>query len=98
MLMLKAVHAVVRGELWLPDEIVQELALLNVGVGSMPTLTDRELEVLRLLAKGQSMSEIAEVTEVSYKTIATDCASLREKLKARTSTELVRLAMEQKII
>ncbi len=58
----------------------------------------REREVLRLLAKGKSMSEIAALINVSYKTVATTCATLRAKFSARTPMQLIRIAVEQKIV
>lgn len=97
-LMAKAIRTIARGEIWLPDDVAQKLALVSVGKGEMLDISERELDVLRLLAKGRSMSEIAEATAVSYKTVTNDCAALREKLNARTSMELVRIAVEQKII
>jgi two-component system, NarL family, invasion response regulator UvrY len=61
-------------------------------------LSSREREVLRLLAKGKSMSEIAALIHVSYKTVATTCAALRTKFSARTPMQLIRIAVEQKIV
>ena len=61
-------------------------------------LSSREREVLRLLAKGKSMSEIAALINVSYKTVATTCAALRAKFSARTPMQLIRIAVEQKIV
>ena len=49
--------------------------------------------MLRLLAKGKSMSEIAALINVSYKTVATTCASLRAKFSARTPMQLIRIAV-----
>ena len=66
--------------------------------GGCAVLTPREREVLRLLAKGKSMSEIAALINVSYKTVATTCASLRAKFSARTPMQLIRIAVEQKIV
>ena len=54
--------------------------------------------MLRLLAKGKSMSEIAALINVSYKTVATTCAALRAKFSARTPMQLIRIAVEQKIV
>ena len=54
--------------------------------------------MLRLLAKGKSMSEIAALINVSYKTVATTCSSLRVKFNARTPMQLIRIAVEQKIV
>jgi two-component system, NarL family, invasion response regulator UvrY len=44
------------------------------------------------------MAEIANEIAVSYKTIASDCAMLRSKLNARTSSEMIRIAVELKLV
>ncbi len=54
--------------------------------------------MLRLLSKGKSMSEIAALINVSYKTVATTSATLRTKFGARTLVQLIRIAAEQKIV
>lgn len=94
----EAVYALSRGERWLPDDLVQELALLRAGATRLPSLSDREVEVLRGLARGRSMAEIADQMGVSYKTIAGDCGAIRGKLNARTSSEMVRIAAELRIV
>lgn len=93
-----ALRQIADGGLWLPDELAQRLALVRVGCEQMLDLSERELEVLRLLARGRSLAEIADDLGVSYKTISNDTISLRNKLNARTPMELVRIAVEQKII
>ena len=94
-----AVLAVARGESWIPEDLIQEMALLRARApGTAPLLSERELVVLRLLARGRSMAEIAGDISVSYKTVASDCALLRSKLGARTSSEMVRIAVELKLV
>jgi DNA-binding NarL/FixJ family response regulator len=61
-------------------------------------ISARDHEVLRLLAKGRSLSEIADLVGVSYKTAAGSCAQLRARLGARTQMELVRIAIERKLV
>jgi two-component system, NarL family, invasion response regulator UvrY len=96
---LEAIRQVAQGGHSLPTELAQKIAFLRVGAGeAVASLTPREREVLRLLAKGKSMSEIAALINVSYKTIATTCASLRTKFNARTPMQLIRIAVEQKIV
>jgi DNA-binding NarL/FixJ family response regulator len=56
-------------------------------------LTSREIEILRLLSIGKSLTEIAWQVHVSYKTIANTSSIMRQKLGVRTSAELVRLAI-----
>lgn len=95
----EAVLAVGRGEMWVSDDLAQEMALLRArNEDSAALLSEREQLVLRMLASGRSMAEIANDIAVSYKTVASDCALLRRKLGARTSTEMVRIAVEMKLI
>jgi DNA-binding NarL/FixJ family response regulator len=96
---LGAIRVVAGGGHSLPTEMAQKIAFLRIGAGeAAASLTPREREVLRLLAKGKSMSEIAALINVSYKTVATTCASLRAKFNARTPMQLIRIAVEQKIV
>jgi DNA-binding NarL/FixJ family response regulator len=94
-----AVLAVARGEAWISDDLIQEMALLRAKArGTTAFLSEREHQVLRMLARGRSMAEIANDISVSYKTVAADCATLRTKLGARTSSEMVRIAVELKLV
>ena len=94
-----AVFAVDRGEPWISDELIQEIALLRAKApGTAALLSDREHQVLRMLTRGRSMAEIASEIAVSYKTVAGDCATLRNKLNARTSSEMIRSAVELKLV
>jgi DNA-binding NarL/FixJ family response regulator len=96
---LIAIREVASGGHSLATEMAQRIAFLRIGTGeSAASLTPREREVLRLLAKGKSMSEIAALINVSYKTVATICASLRARFNARTPMQLIRIAVEQKIV
>jgi two-component system, NarL family, invasion response regulator UvrY len=60
----------------------------------MSKLSSRELEILRLLSAGKSLSEIAWLVHSPYKTVANTSSIIRQKLGVRTSVELVRLAIE----
>lgn len=98
--MLKAIHAVMEGGTAWPPGMVERVAHLNEGSPSsmVPVLSARDQEILRLLIKGKSLSEIADLVGVSYKTIATTCAALRGKLNARTQAELIAIAVERKLV
>ncbi|MGO4683722.1 response regulator transcription factor [Hyphomicrobium sp. 2TAF46] len=94
-----AVLTVASGGSWISDELIQEMALIRSRApGTTALLSDREHVVLRMLARGRSMAEIANDISVSYKTVAADCAMLRTKLNARTSSEMVRIAVELKLV
>ena len=94
---LTAIREVYAGRHSLPKDMAQKIAFMRNAGESVP-LSSREREVLRLLAKGKSMSEIAALINVSYKTVATTCAALRAKFSARTPMQLIRIAVEQKIV
>jgi two-component system response regulator NreC len=61
-------------------------------------LTDREQEILTLIAKGYSNKEIAELLVVSVKTIETHKAKIMEKLHLKTRPELVRYAIKKGLL
>jgi DNA-binding NarL/FixJ family response regulator len=98
-LLLKAVREVADGGVFLMPKIANQLAFGKSGASVSPlaALTDRELEILRMLGAGLGMAEIAEATQVSYKTIANSCSIMKRKLGARTPMELMRIALEQNL-
>jgi DNA-binding NarL/FixJ family response regulator len=59
---------------------------------AMTLLSDRELEVFRLLAAGRINSEIAGDISVSLKTVQSYCARIKDKLNLRNATELLQAA------
>lgn len=61
-------------------------------------LSDREFEVLRLLAGGRSPTEIAEQLHLSVKTVSTHKAHIQEKLGLGGIADLVRYALEHKLV
>ena len=58
-----------------------------------PKLSPRERDILNMLAAGKSMSEVASAVNLSYKTISATCNRLRTRFDARTTVELVRIAV-----
>lgn len=98
-LLLKAVREVAAGGVFLMPKIANRLAFEKSGASGNPlsALTARELEILRMLGGGMGMAEIAEATQVSYKTIANSCSIMKKKLGARTPMELMKIALEQKL-
>jgi DNA-binding NarL/FixJ family response regulator len=93
--LLEAVRRVAAGHAYIEHEIAQEVALWNIRGPSHPLrqLSPRDLEILRLLADGSSLTEIAEALHVSYKTVANHCSLLRAKLAAPRMADLIRVAM-----
>ena len=60
-------------------------------------LSDREFEVLRLLVGGKNPTDIAEQLHLSVKTVSTHKTRMLEKLNLRTTADLVRYALENKL-
>ena len=94
--LVEAVREVGNGGVYLPPAIARNVAFARPGFGQNPLskLTSREMEILRLLSSGKSLSEIAWLVHSSYKTVANTSSIMRQKLGVRTSAELVRLAIE----
>jgi len=91
---LDALEALMAGDTYLTPAMAREVAFLHGrGPGA---LTARESEILRGLGAGKSLADIAADLGVSYKTVATNCALLKTKLGARTTQDLVRMAVEKK--
>lgn len=93
--LIEAVRLVGQGRRYIEQRIAQELALLGVG-GRLQRLTPRDLEIVRLLAAGRSMTDIAAALGVSYKTVANTTGLIRAKLGVARTADLVRLAVEMR--
>lgn len=92
--LLTAVRRVVEGGRYIENEIAQELALQNVTSDrDLQDLTERDLEIMRLLAEGMNLTEIADALGIGYKTVANACSHIKAKLGVTRTSELVRLAM-----
>jgi two-component system, NarL family, invasion response regulator UvrY len=93
--LVDAIHEVGRGGTYLPPALALNIAFAGPAFAHSPLakLTSREIEILRLLSMGKSLTEIAWQVQVSYKTIANTSSIMRQKLGVRTSAELVRLAI-----
>lgn len=78
------------------DQLIAELARGDeTGLRSATDrLSEREVEVLRLLGEGRMTRDIAEKLGLSIKTVETHRARIKEKLGIRTATELLRFAMQ----
>lgn len=64
------------------------------GQSVLPTLTDREFEILQLIGEAKSNREIAERLHLSHKTVETHRLNVMRKLKLRTPAKLLRFAMQ----
>jgi DNA-binding NarL/FixJ family response regulator len=81
---------------WLAERLAQDLA--GDRAASADPLSEREHEVLRLIASGRSAGDIAENLHLSVKTVSTYRARALEKLGLRSNAELVRYALEHRLV
>lgn len=69
-----------------------------VGKPLHESLSDREHEVMRMIASGSALIEIAETLHLSVKTVSTYRTRILEKMKMTTNAELIRYALKQGLI
>jgi len=97
----KAIHKVMDGGKYLSPALAEKLIIhLERGVDHPPdeTLSDREFQVMRLIASGKTLSEIADLLSLSDKTISTYRARVMEKMGMRTNAELTHYAIYNKLV
>ncbi|MEO8495278.1 MAG: response regulator transcription factor [Planctomycetota bacterium] len=98
--LIHAVRAVLAGNVFLSDKLTEKLLRRRVGnhrdAGATPleALTDRELEVFRLLGNGQTTKQIAKLLTLSVKTIESHRENIKSKLDLTNASELTRHAVE----
>jgi DNA-binding NarL/FixJ family response regulator len=98
--LISALRKVAAGGAWISAEVAEQLAL-----GAMPhadqaphtTLSDREFQVLRMLAAGDTVTDIAAKVNLSVKTVSTHKSRLMQKLGVSTNTELLRYAIQHRL-
>jgi len=98
---VEAVRRVAQGRRYVTDALAEQLALGLVSDGEKAPhekLSNREFEVLRLLAGGQSLKQIAALLDVNPKTVSTFRARVLDKLALKTNAGLVRYALQHKLI
>jgi two-component system invasion response regulator UvrY len=73
---------------------------LERGANGPPheTLSDREFEVMCLIASGKTVTEIADLLALSDRTISTYRARILEKMSLRTNAELTHYALQNKLV
>lgn len=92
---LDAIREVGAGNLYMSPRLAQRVATLRVAPNAKvsPKISARERDILTMLATGKSMAEIATTVNLSYKSISAICNRLRTRFDARTTMELVRIAV-----
>lgn len=98
----KAVRMVLQGRKYISPAVAALIAedMGQGGVDKTPheALSNREFEVLKMIASGRSVSEIAESLSLSSTTVSTHRARILAKMSMKTNSELIRYALNNKLI
>ena len=99
--LIKAVRKVLAGGLYVSATLAEKLALDLGAKSEQPLherLSDRELEVLRMIASGLTVSQTAEKLNLSVTSVSTYRARILEKLNMTTTAELMRYALSNHLL
>ncbi|HEV7218820.1 MAG TPA: response regulator transcription factor [Terriglobales bacterium] len=97
---LVALRRILSGDIYVSDKIASSMlhhyvrGSMAAGRSSITELTDRELEVFRLIGEGQGTRQIADKLHLSVKTVESYQAHIKEKLSLRSARELVQHAVQ----
>ena len=98
---IRAIRKICRGGTYVSESLAKQLALDRAsGVVHPPHvgLSDREFQVLTLIASGKTVTEVAEQLSLSVKTVSTYRARILQKMGMRTNAELTRYAISNKLV
>ena len=99
--LVKAIHAAARGEATLHPQVAARLVSEVSGgrrVSGVDALTEREMEVLTLIARGMSNREIAQALVVTEKTVKSHVSNILSKLHLADRTQAAIYALRQRIV
>jgi two-component system, NarL family, invasion response regulator UvrY len=99
--LIKAIQTVLNGRKYLTPSIAERLAgALNDDINKLPheNLSDREFDVMKMIAAGKSISEIAQQFSLSATTVSTYRARVLEKMAMKTNADLTRYSLEKNLI
>ena len=99
--LIRAIQTVRLGKKFITPSIAEKLAeAFNTDTDQLlhETLSDREFDVLKLLASGKSVSEIAEQLSLSVTTVSTYRSRIMKKMDMHSNAELTRYALEKALI
>jgi len=99
--LVTAVKRVLSGRKYISPSVAEKMAVsLDKDADKLPHeyLSDREFDVLKLIASGNSVSQIAEILSLSSTTVSTYRARIMTKMNLKNNTSLTLYAIENKII
>ena len=94
--LVKAIRKVAAGDNFISPQLAEAVTFSGAAIKASPAsqMTARELEILRLLGRGDKIVEVADALGISYKTVANTTSLLKQKLGAKNHSDLIRIAVE----
>jgi DNA-binding NarL/FixJ family response regulator len=100
--LLQAIDGAMKGKSFISPQVrraIHDTFVRNPQAVTRPRhLTERQVEVLQMLAEGRSLKEIADILQITYRTVRFHKFGLMEELGITSNLELVRYAMKQGMI
>ncbi|MBI3803720.1 MAG: response regulator transcription factor [Nitrospirae bacterium] len=99
--LVEAIRKVARGGKYISPHLAEKLAFNLESLSEKPpheSLSDREFQVLRLIASGKTVKEIGDELALSVKTISTYRTRILEKMRMKNNAELTHYAIQQKLV
>ncbi len=99
--LIEALRKINEGRKYISPSLAEHLALELDTDFDKPlheSLSTREFEVMRLIAEGKPVSEIADMLCISVNTVTSYRSRIMEKMKMKSNAEVIRYAIEQKLI
>jgi DNA-binding NarL/FixJ family response regulator len=98
--LVTAIRTVAQGRKYITASLAEKLAESFDGLNQPPhqKLSDREYQVLIELARGNTISEIAEILNLSVNTISTYRSRILEKMNLNNTAELIHYAIQNKLV
>jgi two-component system invasion response regulator UvrY len=99
--LIEAIRKVSKGGKYISSTLAEKLAFdLEIDTGRPPheTLSDREFQVLRMIASGKTVTEIADEMVLSVKTISTYRSRILEKMRMKTNAELTYYSIKNQLV
>lgn len=98
--LIAAIRKIAQGGKYISAVLAENLASRMADGAEKPheRLSDREFQVMRMLAKGKTVTEIAGELSLSVKSVSTYRTRILEKMEMRTTAEIIRYSIEQKLV
>jgi DNA-binding NarL/FixJ family response regulator len=99
--LVKAVQHILTGKKYISQDVAEQLSTsLNLPSDILlhHLLSDREIEVFKMLAEGKSITDIASVLNVSATTVSTYRSRILTKMNLKTNAQMTQYALEHKLI